>query len=80
MPFGRQRTLPLVARFADEWNGVFIGARRVKHHRLNDGDVIILGEHKLVYRDFRARSGSNVVPIGERSARLEEKAGSAEAD
>jgi len=23
---GRQRTLPLAARFADEWNGVFVGA------------------------------------------------------
>ena len=35
-------------------NGIFIGARRVKHHPLRDGDVIQLGEHKLVYRDVRA--------------------------
>ena len=59
-------------------NGVFIGTRRVKHHRLIDGDVIVLGEHKLVYRDLRARKG-NVIPIGER-APLEVKASGGESD
>jgi type II secretory pathway predicted ATPase ExeA/pSer/pThr/pTyr-binding forkhead associated (FHA) protein len=48
-------------------NGVFVGTRRVKHHRLVDGDVIHLGEHKLIYRDLRASTG-NVVAIGVRSA------------
>jgi type II secretory pathway predicted ATPase ExeA len=43
-------------------NGVFIGSKRVKYHRLADGDVIQLGEHKLVYRDRRDRK-SNVVSI-----------------
>lgn len=52
-------------------NGVFIGEKRVKHHRLIDGDVIQLGEHKLVYRDLRTSPGSNVVQI---------KAGSADGD
>ena len=47
-------------------NGVFVGTRRVKHHRLVDGDVIHLGEHKLVYHDLRASTG-NVVAIGRRS-------------
>jgi type II secretory pathway predicted ATPase ExeA len=60
-------------------NGVFIGARRVKHHRLIDGDVIVLGEHKLVYRDLRSRKG-NVVAIGDRSGQFEVKAGLAEPD
>jgi putative secretion ATPase (PEP-CTERM system associated) len=53
-------------------NGVFIGTRRVKHHRLIDGDIIVLGEHKLVYRDLRPRKG-NVVSLGERSAQHEAK-------
>jgi putative secretion ATPase (PEP-CTERM system associated) len=53
-------------------NGVFIGSQRVKHHRLIDGDVIELGEHKLVYHDLRSRSESNVYPIGERSAGAED--------
>jgi len=29
-------------------NGVFIGSNRIKYHRLSDGDVIQLGDHKLV--------------------------------
>lgn len=31
-------------------NGVFLGESRVKRHQLADGDVIQLGEHRLVYR------------------------------
>jgi pSer/pThr/pTyr-binding forkhead associated (FHA) protein len=34
-------------------NGVFVKSKRVKHHELKDGDVIQLGEHKLLYRDMR---------------------------
>jgi len=34
-------------------NGVFVKAKRVKHHELKDGDVIQVGEHKLLYRDLR---------------------------
>jgi hypothetical protein len=34
-------------------NGVFIRAHRVKHQTLADGDVIQIGEHKLLYRDMR---------------------------
>jgi hypothetical protein len=34
-------------------NGVFIRAQRVKHQTLADGDVIQIGEHKLLYRDMR---------------------------
>ena len=36
-------------------NGVFIGDQQVKKHRLEDGDVITLGVHDLVYRDLRQR-------------------------
>jgi general secretion pathway protein A len=34
-------------------NGVFVKGKRVKHHELKDGDIIQLGEHKLLYRDLR---------------------------
>jgi pSer/pThr/pTyr-binding forkhead associated (FHA) protein len=34
-------------------NGIFLLSKRVKHHVLRDGDVVQLGEHKLVYRDLR---------------------------
>jgi general secretion pathway protein A len=35
-------------------NGVFIRSQKVKHHVLADGDIIQLGEHKLLYRDMRS--------------------------
>ena len=34
--------------------GVFVKARQVTRHRLNDGDVVRIGEHKLYYRDLRS--------------------------
>ena len=34
-------------------NGVFIRSQRVKHQTLLDGDIIQIGEHKLLYRDMR---------------------------
>ena len=34
-------------------NGVFIRSQRVKHQTLADGDIIQIGEHKLLYRDLR---------------------------
>lgn len=34
-------------------NGVFIGERQVKKHRLRNGDVVSLGVHELVYTDLR---------------------------
>lgn len=38
-------------------NGVFLGPNRIKLHQLSDGDVIQLGEHKLVYHDLRPATG-----------------------
>jgi general secretion pathway protein A len=35
-------------------NGVFIRSKRIKQQELADGDVIQLGEHKLLYRDLRS--------------------------
>lgn len=32
-------------------NGTFLGAKRLKRHRLVRGDAIIIGEHELVFRD-----------------------------
>lgn len=50
-------------------NGMFIDDARIKRRKLVDGDVIQLGEHKLIYRDLRAVSSSNVVAIGERGSK-----------
>jgi pSer/pThr/pTyr-binding forkhead associated (FHA) protein len=34
-------------------NGVYVKGKRLKRHELKDGDVIQVGEHKLLYRDLR---------------------------
>ena len=34
-------------------NGIFINDKRVKKHRLRDGDVVAIGFHQLVYTDLR---------------------------
>jgi general secretion pathway protein A len=43
-------------------NGVFIRSQRVKHQALQDGDIIQIGEHKLLYRDMRG-SMPALVPV-----------------
>jgi general secretion pathway protein A len=44
-------------------NGVFIRSQRVKQHTLADGDVIQLGEHKLLYRNLRSSATQHLVPV-----------------
>jgi len=46
-------------------NGVFIGEKQVKKHRLRDGDVISLGVHELVYTDLRQAHSANEDDIAE---------------
>jgi type II secretory pathway predicted ATPase ExeA len=40
-------------------NGIVVKSKRVRHHNLNDGDVITIGKHDLIYVDERSslRSG-----------------------
>jgi type II secretory pathway predicted ATPase ExeA len=35
-------------------NGVFIKSKRVRLHHLNDGDVVTIGQHEILYIDERA--------------------------
>jgi hypothetical protein len=42
-------------------NGVFIRAQRVKQQALADGDVIQIGEHKLLYRDMRGAATHQLI-------------------
>jgi len=35
-------------------NGVYVRSKRVRRHHLNDGDVIALGRHEILYLDERA--------------------------
>jgi len=35
-------------------NGIFVKHKRVRIHNLNDGDVVLVGKHELMYIDERA--------------------------
>jgi type II secretory pathway predicted ATPase ExeA len=37
-------------------NGIFINSKRIRYYNLNDGDVVTLGEHELLYVDERSHS------------------------
>jgi pSer/pThr/pTyr-binding forkhead associated (FHA) protein len=39
-------------------NGIFINDKRVKKHRLHNGDIVAIGFHQLVYTDLR-EAGKN---------------------
>jgi type II secretory pathway predicted ATPase ExeA len=47
-------------------NGIYVKSKRVRRHYLNDGDVVVIGKHELIYVDERlprVRSGfSETVP------------------
>jgi general secretion pathway protein A len=38
-------------------NGIYVKSNRVRRHHLNDGDVVLLGKHELIYVDERAARG-----------------------
>ena len=40
-------------------NGIYVKAKRVRRQHLNDGDVVVIGKHELIYVDARARSGKS---------------------
>jgi len=66
-------------------NGLYIKSRRVSRHRLVEGDVIQLGDHKLVYRDLRSGSGEfaaleEALSEADVESQFEQKVSSADAD
>jgi pSer/pThr/pTyr-binding forkhead associated (FHA) protein len=34
-------------------NGIYVKSNRVRRHHLNDGDVVLVGKHELIYVDER---------------------------
>jgi general secretion pathway protein A len=46
-------------------NGIFVQSKRVRRHNLNDGDVVHVGQHELMYIDERAPRArvANVDPV-----------------
>ena len=45
-------------------NGVFVGEKQVKKYRLQDGDIISLGVHDLVYTDLRRADSDEASAAG----------------
>ena len=47
-------------------NGIYVKSNRVRRHYLNDGDVVLVGKHELIYVDERASRAratlTNTVP------------------
>jgi len=47
-------------------NGIYVKSKRVRRHYLNDGDVVVIGKHELIYVDERLPrvrgSFTNTVP------------------
>jgi type II secretory pathway predicted ATPase ExeA len=42
-------------------NGIYVKSKRVRRHYLNDGDVVVIGKHELIYVDERlARTRSSL--------------------
>jgi type II secretory pathway predicted ATPase ExeA len=39
-------------------NGIYVKSKRVRRQHLNDGDVVVIGKHELIYVDERARGGA----------------------
>jgi len=37
-------------------NGIYVNTNRVRRHYLNDGDVVLVGKHELIYVDERSRA------------------------
>ncbi len=46
-------------------NGIYVKSKRVRRHNLNDGDVVHVGQHEIMYIDERApRVRTAVDPVG----------------
>jgi hypothetical protein len=57
-------------------NGVYVKSKRVRRHHLNDGDVVVLGKHEIMYLDERSarfRGDARHEPTGDHPA-MEEPA------
>jgi general secretion pathway protein A len=61
-------------------NGVYVKSKRVRRHHLNDGDVVVLGKHEIMYLDERSARGrpASIETTGDHPAIAEPEADGAE--
>jgi general secretion pathway protein A len=43
-------------------NGIYVQSKRVRRHNLNDGDVVTVGQHEIMYIDDRAARARSTEP------------------
>ncbi|HKD54889.1 MAG TPA: AAA family ATPase [Steroidobacteraceae bacterium] len=46
-------------------NGIYVKSNRVRRHYLNDGDVVLIGKHELIYIDERAARARSSSSLGD---------------
>ncbi len=63
-------------------NGVYVKSKRIRRQHLNDGDVVVLGKHEIMYIDERSARGRGQVmdPTGDHEAMDERSNGQDEAE
>jgi hypothetical protein len=51
-------------------NGIYLKSKRVRRHHLNDGDVVVIGKHEIIYVDERSGRGrpASLEPTGDHPA------------
>jgi type II secretory pathway predicted ATPase ExeA len=55
-------------------NGIYVNAKRVRRHNLNDGDVVLVGQHEIMYIDERSPSRSRHAADADDPAHLRDAA------
>ena len=63
-------------------NGVYVKSKRIRRQHLNDGDVVVLGKHEIMYIDERSARGRGQVmdPTGDHEAMDERSSGQDESE
>ena len=63
-------------------NGVYVKSKRIRRQHLNDGDVVVLGKHEIMYIDERSARGRGQVldPTGDHEAVEERSDGLGESE
>jgi general secretion pathway protein A len=56
-------------------NGIYVKSKRVRRQHLNDGDVVVIGKHELIYVDERARVGRSHFTDTQPGTQLSEEMG-----
>jgi type II secretory pathway predicted ATPase ExeA len=49
-------------------NGIYVKLKRVRRHNLNDGDVVVVGQHEIMYMDERSARARQSLEMAETEA------------